>query len=134
MSKIELTDSLIDIMTKMSQGNPGAITALAACFNEGRKIDPDDAMEGLGPILMLDSWEIYGSHIYILWNDVCKRNTRDLLLLTRACQLGFLSHKELQKKSKEDYGSFSSEKWAELNQKVCDFLPKFQKPTKTEQI
>jgi hypothetical protein len=127
MSRIELSDNMLDVATKMSEGNPGALTAIMECFTKGPGIDPDDIWKGLGPIIMLDNWEIYGSHIYILWNDICKRNTRDFLLLIRACQLGYLSHTELQKKSREDYGSFPAEKWAELNEKVCNFLPKFQK-------
>lgn len=127
MSRIELTDNVLDIATKMSEGNPGALTAIMECITKGPSIDPDDAFGGLGSILYLDTWEIYGSNIYILWNDICKRNTRNFILLTRACQLGFLSHHELQQKSREDYGSFSEEVWKDLNKKVCDFLPKFKK-------
>lgn len=127
MSKIELTDNTITILTKMSEGNPGALTAMMECIAKGPSIDPDDAFGGLGPIINLDSWNIYGSNIYILWNDVCKRNTRKFILLLRGCQLGFFSSIELKKKSEEDYGSLSDEEWKDLNKKVCEYLPNFQK-------
>jgi hypothetical protein len=31
MSRIELKDNILDIVTKMSEGNPGAITAIMNC-------------------------------------------------------------------------------------------------------
>lgn len=126
MTKLNLEDTTKDIIIKMSEGNPGAMTAIMDIFQNGTKIDPDDLF-GMGSILMLDTFGIYGSNIYILWNDVCKKNTRDLILLTRACQLGFLSDKILQQKSKEDYSSFTEEEWNDMNEKVCNRLPNFKK-------
>lgn len=87
---IDLTDTALSAMVKMSQGNPGAAVALAALYKNSPKIDPQ-AMEGIGPILLLDSFGIYGSHIYVLYNDICDRNITKMITVLRACQLGFFS-------------------------------------------
>lgn len=71
MSKIELTDTVQDMMVKMADGNPGAITALVDLYTKSPTIDPDSAMADIGAILMFDNYGIYGSDIYIIWNDKC---------------------------------------------------------------
>ncbi len=43
---------------------------------------------GLGAVLSLDSFGIYGSDIYILHNDICDRNLARMLAVLRATQLG----------------------------------------------
>lgn len=62
---IELTDSTFDVLIKMSQGNPGALTALY----ELMKLD-----NGLLSILKLDSMQIRGCLIWIGYSDHCKKD------------------------------------------------------------
>ena len=100
MSKIQLTDTPMDILINMADGNPGAISALMEILKEGDAIDPQAFMGGLGAIMILDTWKIYGSDIYILFNDKCNRDVRQMLMLMRATQLGFFSHTKLQSRSK----------------------------------
>ena len=53
MSLIKLTDTPMDIIIKLSEGNPGAVTTLMEIFSRGDKIDPDGALGGLGAGLAL---------------------------------------------------------------------------------
>lgn len=81
----------MDIVLEMGEGNPGALTCCAEIVKIGSKIDPDDAMQGWGSILMLDSLGLYGSRLYQLWSDVCKRHTGKMIAVLRAFQLGQLA-------------------------------------------
>lgn len=126
--KIKLTDNFNDVVVKMSEGNPGAVTALMEIMLKTQEIDPDSVMEWLGPVSLLDSYEIYGSEIYIIWNDICERNTRDFLMLLRAVQLGIIDITEITNQIK--FGKehkFFEERFTEINDKVCEKLPKFKK-------
>jgi len=128
MSKIGLKDSGKDIVVKMSEGNPGAMTVIMECIKQGAEIDPESAMEGFGPILLLDSYEIYGSNIYIIWNDICNRNLRDFIMLLRCVQMGLLSINELKEQMGNGRGfPFDSKRFEELNNALCEKLTKFQK-------
>lgn len=89
--RIKLTDSTMDIMVKMADGNPGAVNVLMQMLTDGAKIDPDSALGGLGAILSLDSHGIYGSDIYILNNDICEGSLPKTLSVLRAVQLGLFS-------------------------------------------
>lgn len=95
--RIELDDTTIDMVMKMSGGNPGAITVLAEVLQKNPYIDPDDFMGGLGPILGMDSHGIYEHRIWMLYKDVCGQSLVTMLGLLRAVQLGFLSDAVLDK-------------------------------------
>ena len=96
MSRITLMDSGIDAVMKMADGNPGAISAIMSIMENHDSIDPQAAMGGIGALLLLDTWEIYGSDIYVLWSDKCDRDTRKMLMIMRSCQLGNFSHQKLK--------------------------------------
>lgn len=130
MSRIKLTDNMLDIITKMSDGNPGAISALMDILQKGEKIDPQGAMGGLGAIMLLDTWEIYGSDIYVLWSDKCQRDCRKLLMIMRACQMGNFSHTKLKEMAADQRRqvNLSSAEWQEQDDWVCNALTDFQKP------
>ena len=51
--RIQLTDSVMDIVIKMSDGNPGAVTVCMSLLTEAAKIDPDHFIPGIGQILSL---------------------------------------------------------------------------------
>lgn len=124
--RINLGDSVMDIMMKMSDGNPGAIRVLMELFNKGAIIDPDDFLGGLGAILSLDTYGIYGSNIWILYKDICDEDIVKTLATLRAAQLGFFSIPELRSACSEDsYEAKTPIPVDDLLVKVKERLPKF---------
>lgn len=95
-TKINLTDSLGETLAKMSEGNPGACVVCLQMQEHGAKIDPDSVFGGLGPIFNLDSLNIYGPRIWMLYKDVCRGNLSRTIALLRAWQLGILPADKLQ--------------------------------------
>jgi len=92
MSRIKLKDSITDIVYKMSDGNPGAVTAIMEMLQPtAQAIDPDSALGPIGKLMQLDTMEIYGVDIYILWNDVCGRDMIKFFTILRAYQLGLIN-------------------------------------------
>lgn len=74
--KIELTDDLMTIITKMSEGNPGCLHFLFEVLG----ISSEDLFD---IALRLDSAELYGSLIYMLWNDCCDRDVAKTVRMIR---------------------------------------------------
>jgi hypothetical protein len=132
-SRIELTDTIMDIMVKMSDGNPGAASCLIDIMNNAADIDPQDALTPLGPILALDTHGIYGSSIYILWSDKCGRDTRKMLMLLRAVQLGLFSRHQLKELAEDQLRAvhLGQEEFEALDKEVCGTLERFKRPELT---
>lgn len=127
MTKITLNDTGMDMFVKMSEGNPGALTALMELSKLTPEIDPQSAFGPYSALLSLDSYGIYGANIYIIWNDKCNRDSHKMILLLRAVQLGLFSENEL-KALGNDHSyklNISNEKWVELNNKVSEKLEDF---------
>jgi hypothetical protein len=93
--RIELNDSTMDVVMKMSDGNPGAMQVIMQML-QPNDIDPDNGLGGLGPILLLDTYGIYGTDIYILHSDICDRDLVKTLAVLRATQLGIFSERTLK--------------------------------------
>jgi len=91
MSRIEFNDTAMDAITKMSDGNPGAINVLLDIITNAKEIDPQSMLAGLGTLLSLDTHEIYGSDIWIFHKDVSGGDLETLLGCMRAVQLGIKS-------------------------------------------
>jgi hypothetical protein len=127
MSRITLEDTTISAMTKMSEGNPGAMAAIMDLYNETPQIDPQCFAGGLGPILSLDTLGIYGTDIYVLWNDQCNRDTRRMVMILRAWQLGFIDGERLTRLAGDQMRTeiISEEEWKEINDKVVGQLESF---------
>ena len=126
MARIQLTDTMVDIMAKMSEGNPGALTALMECVTDDDKTDPDSLMRGLGPALSLDTMGIYGTDIYVLWSDICEKNTPKFMAVIRAHQLGFIGQVVLKDAcSRQDYSGKDIIDVDNLYVRVCERLPNF---------
>ena len=127
MSRIEMTDTTMDVLVKMSDGNPGAITAMMEILAKHDAIDPQAAFGGLGAIMLLDTWEIYGTDIYILFSDICNRDVRKLLLLMRATQMGDFSHTKLQSLAADQTRqvTIDDDEWKKLDDLVCEKLTEF---------
>ena len=93
--RLTLEDSMMSMVLKMADGNPGAINAMVALSKNAARIDPDSALGAFGPILELDSHGIYGTNIWIFYENVCGSSSVNTIGLFRACQLGFMARPEL---------------------------------------
>lgn len=123
--RIKLTDSTMDVVVKMSDGNPGAMNVLMQML-QPNNIDPDNGLGGLGAILMLDSLGIYGTDIYVLNSDICERNLAKMLATLRAVQLGLFSGDILKDAAhRQDYSGRELVPVDELYEKVKERLPNF---------
>lgn len=129
MARIELTDSIMDMIIKMAEGNLGALNVLMEIMAKHDEIDPQGAMGGVGSILILDTWEIYGTCIYVLFNDQCDRDVRKMLMLMRACQLGMFPESRLKAMAHDQCRTdvLSDAEWIEIDSNVCERLDQFQK-------
>ena len=108
----------MDIMIKMSEGNPGAVTVLMELYKETPETDPMSALGGLGPIMWLDTFGIYGSRIWMLYKDVCGQDVEKTNWMIRAVQLGIMSEAELNHRI-DNYGREGID---EIIEKVFDQL------------
>jgi hypothetical protein len=75
--KIELTDSVADVVVKMSQGNPGAISVMA-------QIIDGDAAKGLFDLLNMDDMGMRGPAIWIGYKDHCGEDIERFRLAVRS--------------------------------------------------
>ena len=121
--RIKLDDSTLDAITKLSEGNPGAINVMMRALKEGGDIDPDSFAGGFGVLLSLDSYSIYGSRIWMLYKDVCGTNLAEMQAVLRAVQLGLIPEAEMQT-AIDNYGQGLTENIMEM---VQESLPDFAK-------
>lgn len=63
--KINSNMSMMEIVITMSEGNPGAMSVIMGMLQS-----PTGPLD----VLMLDSMDIRGSHLYMLNNDCCRRD------------------------------------------------------------
>lgn len=68
MSKIKEEMTVKDVLVEMSEGNPGALTFLM------EEINLQDEKRFIADIIFFDTYEIYGSKLYMFWNDACGRD------------------------------------------------------------
>lgn len=128
MSRLQLTDNTMTMITKMCDGNPGAMKVLMEMLSvSNRGIDPDDMMGGIGKILHLDTLGIYGTDIYVLHNDICENNMTKTFAVLRAYQLGFLNGETLKAAcSRQDRSGKDMIDIYALYEKVKAELPNFK--------
>ncbi len=72
--KIQLTDTPMDIITKMSEGNPGVVRVLCELFKQEH---------GFMLLLDLDDMGIRGPMIWVAFKDHCKQ---DVAALAKSCR------------------------------------------------
>ena len=132
MARIDLTDTVMSMIMKMAEGNPGAIDAMLKIMEKSAEIDPQSAMPEIMPILSLDTHEIYGSSIYVLYSDKCGRDVRKVLVLLRAVQLGIMPESKLQQISNYQCRKhmIDGEEYSVIDAAVCDQLSDFKRPEK----
>ena len=121
--RLTLSDNSLTIATKLSEGNPGALTVVIRTFNEAEDIDPTSAFGSYGPALLLDSFNIYGSDIWILFKDVCHEDMASLIGLLRAVQLGITTRTELYRAI--TLNDMTDDRRNEILEAVYQILPEF---------
>lgn len=127
MSRINLADSTMSVVLKMSDGNPGAMNVIIEMLQpESSKIDPDSVIGGMMKLLSLDTLGIYGTDIYVLHNDICGRDMSKTFAVLRAYQLGFLNGSILKDAcSRQDYSGRKMVDVELLCKQVKEHLPNF---------
>lgn len=94
-------------------------------IKNGKNIDPDGLGEWSG-LLSLDARGIYGTDIYVLWSDICQKNTSKMLALLRSVQLGFLNESVLKEAAhRQDRSGATLLDISTLCDKVKEALPNF---------
>jgi hypothetical protein len=96
--RLNYGDNMFQAITKVSEGNPGAIVAIMKIAEVYSKVDPKHWIVQAAPssiaggvAMMFDDHEIYGPNIHILFKDVCGLKPERVIVLFRAHQLGFSS-------------------------------------------
>jgi hypothetical protein len=121
--RIKGTDTMQDIIVNMSDGNPGAVTVMIQMIKTAPTIDPQSAPGPLGPLLVLDTLNIWGARIWMLYKDVCKEDISKAIGILRAWQLGIISDSVLNHAIDSDGDGLDVD--ASLK-KVCERLPDFK--------
>ena len=76
-------NELADLMTVLSQGNPGCANMLVTVWNA----DIDDFMLVARTLI---NHRIFGSRAYMLWNDACAQDGGEFMRVIRAISSGEL--------------------------------------------
>ena len=79
--------NIMDMMMVMSEGNPGALTVLMQMMQ-----NPTSIFD----VLLLDSLDIRGSKIWMLYSDSCGKNTGKFNRTLMALRCGAYSQEEIQ--------------------------------------
>lgn len=124
--RIQLTDSVGDAFVKLAEGNPGALTAMMQMFKAIPTVDPDNIFGGLGVLMSLDTFGIYGTDIYVLFSDICDRDAAKTIAVLRATQLGLFNNVKLADAChRQDHSGREMVPVDELCVKVKERLPNF---------
>jgi len=91
----DLNMSMKDVLVMLGEGNPGALSVMCQMLKEGPEIDPQSADPFLA-VLALDTHEIYGSDIWILYKDICGQDMTKMLGVLRSIQLGHTRESEVK--------------------------------------
>lgn len=94
-TRITADMSFQDMLITMSEGNPGALTCMMQMLNS----DPMALMD----ILLFDSMGIYGSKIYMVWNDCCGRDMAKFKETIQAFREGKFSEEEIHENLSRPY-------------------------------
>lgn len=94
-NRLKLTDTPLQMIVKLAEGNPGAAVACGNMASISTDVDPQAFAGPYTPLVSLDSFEIYGPRIWMLYKDVCGESTIKSLACLRAVQLGLLLRETL---------------------------------------
>lgn len=101
MGKIQLTDDTMEILYKMSEGNPGAISILTKLLSKETTQELVDSI--INVILPLDTLGVYGSKLYMLWVDACDNNTDKVKKVIELWRNGKLTKEEIHENLNQNY-------------------------------
>ena len=87
-TRIKANMSVQDMLITMCDGNLGALTCMMEMLL-------DDPMTGMMDILLFDTLGIYGSKIYMVWNDCCRRDMGKFKETLRAFREGKFTKEEI---------------------------------------
>ena len=87
-TRIKMEDNMLSALTKMSEGNPGAMTALASLMKHPELVKPADPFM---VILGLDSLHLYGSELYDFFIYCCENSIKNFRLVSLNRSFGNLS-------------------------------------------
>lgn len=121
---LTLEDDPRSAITKMCKGNPGALSVLVELCNKGHEIDPDAFAGGMTHLMSLDSLNIYGPDVWMLYKDVCGQRISHMVAVLRAVQLG-ITPSATVKDAIQNYGQGIDVD--EIFSAVCERLPSFAK-------
>jgi len=130
-NRIDLMDSFNDIIYKISEGNPGALNVLLQSLTAVKDVDPDCALGALGPALLLDTFGIYGSNIWVLYKDCCYQDIRLFWACLRGLQLGFVTEAEIDDAILNNGKGFEPKI---ILRKIRKELPDFAKGFKEDEV
>lgn len=97
MSRIALHDNLMDALSKMCEGNPGALRVLIQLVDKTEEMDTAEGYEPFDSIHRLDLLGIYGSSIWILYKDICKEDIVKMIKLLHATKDEKISRLDVNK-------------------------------------
>jgi hypothetical protein len=98
----------MDLMVKMSEGNPGALMFCMELFKMGSR--------GVVALINLDDVGLYGEKLYMLWSDCCGRDAEKAAKVSFAFNLGKLSKDEIHERVAGAYGKpFTDEELEKLD-------------------
>ena len=93
MSRLAHTDDARSGIVKLAEGNPGALRVLCELFKASPTVDLEST--GFAPLVWLDTWEVYGPHIWLLYKDICGEDIVRVLIVIRAAQLDIIPSSDL---------------------------------------
>ena len=96
MSKINYNDTIIEVITKLSEGNPGALSVLSELIESYN----GDTLKLLPEYLTIDSMELYGSQLYMLWNDCCNRKIEKVKKVLELYRKGKINSNDIDERIK----------------------------------
>ena len=107
-TRIDVEDNIMTVVMKMSEGNPGCMQFLMQFI----KTIPEATMF----ILHFDSLGLYGSRLYMRWNDCCGRDCEKVAEVMRKRCAGELTGEEILNHVSDVYGTpFDFQNKEEIN-------------------
>ena len=91
-TRIKVEDTKIDALTKMTEGNPGAMIALASLMKHPELVKPADPFTEM---LGLDSLHLYGSKLYDFLTYCCENSIKNFRLVSLNHSYGNIDRKTI---------------------------------------
>lgn len=92
-----------EMIMNVSEGNPGAMSCLIYLINKNAK--------NIEALKMFDDMGIYGSKIYMIWNDSCKRDIDKFEKTIQLIKEGIITKEIIEEKASQGYLELDIEKY-----------------------